>query len=284
MARLPVNSARKTLNIIGAGQVGKSLARLWARHGVFTIGDILNRAPESARGAVAFIGEGRAVESMAEMRQADVWMVTVGDDGIRSCAERLAVSGKLSQGTIVFHCSGALPSDELKAAQSTGAVIASIHPVRSFASPEQAAHDFSGTWCGVEGDSAALDTLTPVFEAIGARIVAIDPSAKAVYHSAAVFACNYLVTLLDTAVKAYGAAGVPQEVALQLMEPLVRGTVDNVFKTSPAAALTGPIARGDLATARKQSTAVNAWNKDYGALYDEFMKLTIELARRKKEN
>jgi predicted short-subunit dehydrogenase-like oxidoreductase (DUF2520 family) len=272
---------RKTLNIIGGGNVGRSLARLWQQHDVFGIADILNRTPASAQRAANFIGGGNATASIVEMRPADVWLIAVGDDSIRSCCEQLAASNKLQPGAIVFHCSGALPSGELDTARARGAAIASIHPIRSFANPEHVVAAFDGTWCGIEGEPAALGILAPAFESIGARLVTIDAAAKTVYHSAAVFACNYLVTLLDTAVKAYGAAGVPQDAALQMMEPLVRGTIDNVFRSGPAAALTGPIARGDLATAQKQSRAVNAWNDDYGALYDQFMKLTIELARKK---
>jgi predicted short-subunit dehydrogenase-like oxidoreductase (DUF2520 family) len=271
----------RTLNILGAGHVGRSLARLWRERGVFTIGDILNRSPQSTSEAAEFIEAGRVASAMTDMQPADVWMIAVGDDGIRSCCEQLAASGKLVSGTVVFHCSGALPSGELESAKASGAAIASIHPIRSFANPAQVAAGFNGTWCGVEGDAEALALLKPAFEAVGARLVTIDPAAKTVYHAAAVFACNYLVTLLDAAVKAYGAAGVTPDEALQLMEPLVRGTIDNVFRNGPAAALTGPIARGDLATARKQSAAVNAWNENYGTLYDRFMELTIELARHK---
>lgn len=276
-----MSGMRKTLNIIGGGNVGRSLARLWQQHDVFGIADILNRTPASAQRAANFIGGGNATASIVEMRPADVWLIAVGDDSIRSCCEQLAASNKLQPGAVVFHCSGALPSGELDTARARGAAIASIHPIRSFANPEHVVAAFDGTWCGIEGEPAALRILAPAFESIGARLVTIDADAKTVYHSAAVFACNYLVTLLDTAVRAYGAAGVPQDAALQMMEPLVRGTIDNIFLSGPAAALTGPIARGDLATAQKQSRAINAWNDDYGALYDQFMELTIELARKK---
>jgi predicted short-subunit dehydrogenase-like oxidoreductase (DUF2520 family) len=114
-------------------------------------------------------------------------------------------------------------------------------------------------------------------------MVAIDAQFKTIYHSAAVFACNYLVTLLDVAQQAYAKSGIPPEASLKLIEPLVRETVDNVFRLGPAEALTGPIARGDLATAVKQYRAVSAWNKSHGRLYRQLGKLTAALAARRRQ-
>lgn len=110
----------------------------------------------------------------------------------------------------------------------------------------------------------------------------VDPQFKTVYHAAAVFASNYLVTLLDVAQQAYVKAGVAPELALQLLEPLVRGTADNVFKMGTTEALTGPIARGDLATAVRQYRAVRDWNAQAGSLYKLLAKMTADIARRRK--
>jgi predicted short-subunit dehydrogenase-like oxidoreductase (DUF2520 family) len=133
----------------------------------------------------------------------------------------------------------------------------------------------------VEGDPQALATLNESFAAIGARMVPIHADCKVIYHAAAVFASNYLVTLLDVALQAYAKSGVPQDVALRMMEPLVRGTLDNVFNVGTVNALTGPIARGDMATADRQVRAVAEWNKDHGKLYEQFVELTKALAARR---
>ena len=61
----------KRLNIIGCGNVGKTLGRLWHQRGVFEIHDILNRTAESACRAVDFIGAGRGIFTHADMRPAD---------------------------------------------------------------------------------------------------------------------------------------------------------------------------------------------------------------------
>lgn len=272
---------QRTLNIIGGGKVGKVLGRLWAENGTFLLQDVLNRSIESAREATTFMRAGAPQNDYCCLRPADIYLIGTPDDQIEPTCARLSAEGLFHEGCIVFHCSGALPSTVLRTAAEHGALIASAHPIRSFAGPEQVAGSFAGTFCGIEGDNAAIEILDAGFSAIGARTVSIDREFKTVYHAAAVFASNYLVTLLDTAVAAYEKSGIPRDVALQLMEPLVRGTVDNVFRVGTVDALTGPIARGDVATVVRQYRAVKAWDRRRGALYKILGKLTAIIAARK---
>lgn len=271
----------KSISIIGCGKVGKTLGRLWMLNGVLQIQDILNRSVDSAARASAFIGAGRAIASYVVLKPADIYLIAAPDDQIGRCCEELAQTGKLSVNSIVFHCSGALPSSVLQSARQQGAAIASIHPIRSFASLEKVVESFAGTFCGMEGDQRALDMLQQAFIAIGAQLVSIKADAKILYHAAAVFSSNYLVTLLDVAQQTYVAAGIAPDVALKLIEPLMRETADNVFRLGTETALTGPIARGDMATAEKQLRAVAEWDPAYAALYEQFMKLTVDLAARR---
>ena len=269
-----------TLNLVGAGHVGRVLGRLFARHGVFEVQDVLTRSAASAQAAIAFIGAGSAAAALDRMRPAAVWMLAVSDDRIAEVAQQLAANGSL-QDALVFHCSGAKASSELAPLRAAGAFVASVHPVRSFADPVQVAQAFDGTFCGVEGDARALALLVPAFERIGARTVAIDAGAKTVYHAASVFASNYLTTVLDAALRAYQAAGVPEAVARELARPLATETLANVFRLGPETALSGPIARGDTATVARQQAAVDAWDPASGALYRALASATWDLARRK---
>ena len=270
----------RTLNIVGAGHVGRVLGRLFAAAGGFAVQDVLTRSRDSALDSVGFIGAGRAVQAMDRMRAADVWMLAVGDDQIGAVCAQLAGCHDL-KGAIVFHCSGARSSAELAAATQAGALAASVHPIRSFADPAQVAQHFGGTFCGVEGDTAALAVLMPALESIGAQPVAIDAQAKTVYHAASVFASNYLVTVLDAALRAYQAAGVPEPVARALAQPLASESLANVFRLGAAAALSGPIARGDMQTVAHQKAALAAWDGPTGELYAALVAPTQDLARRK---
>jgi predicted short-subunit dehydrogenase-like oxidoreductase (DUF2520 family) len=268
-----------SLNIVGAGHVGRALGRLFAVQSAFDIQDVLTRSEASAREAAAFIGAGRPVPDMAALRPAQVWMLAVGDDQIGPVGSALAQRGLLD-GAVVFHCSGARSSAEL---HDVGAAFkASVHPVRSFADPAAVASSFAGTFCGIEGQPEALAVLGPAFEAIGARLVPIDAAAKTVYHAASVFASNYLVTVLDAALRAYEAAGIAPDVARELARPLASETLANALRMGPEGALSGPIARGDEATVARQQAAVGAWDAPTGALYEALADATRDLARRKR--
>jgi len=269
----------RTLNIIGCGRVGRALARLWAQDGAFTIQDALDRRPEQSQAAVAFIGHGRAVDTVGQMRSAGAWMLTPPDDRIVACCTELAASARLTAGNIVFHCSGALPSRDLAPAAACGAVVASVHPLKSFADPASAAQTFGGTYCAAEGDAAALAVLRPAFERIGGIVSEIDPGFKTIYHAASVIVCNYLTALLETGLRCYEKSGFERETALRMMEPLVRETLDNVFRLGTVQALTGPIARGDHAVVAHQLEALGAWEPRIAAIYRQLGAVALELAR-----
>lgn len=269
-------------NVVGAGHVGQVLARLLIERAGWQLQDVCNRSLASSLRALDFIGSGHAVAHLADLRPAKVTLLAVSDDQIAPCCAQLAKGTSIKQSTsiaqgIVFHCSGALASSELRAASHS--LLASIHPIRSFAERHLALAQFEGTFCGVEGDAAALAQLLPAFSAMGARCVAIDASAKTLYHAAAVFACNYLNPLIDIALRAYQAAGVSPEQALQLAQPLAQQTLDNIFRLGPAKALTGPVARGDWATVARQQAALTAWDPAVGQLYQALAEHTAQLAR-----
>jgi predicted short-subunit dehydrogenase-like oxidoreductase (DUF2520 family) len=86
--------------------------------------------------------------------------------------------------------------------------------------------------------------------ALGARVLEIPEGAKARYHAAAVFASNFPVVLLATAMKLLTSAGVPEDAAHGALGTLLVAAADNASAMGPAKALTGPVARGDVATVR----------------------------------
>jgi predicted short-subunit dehydrogenase-like oxidoreductase (DUF2520 family) len=153
-----------------------------------------------------------------------------------------------------------------------------VHPIKTFTDARLAAQTFPGTYCGAEGDLKALKVLRPAFTKIGARVLDIDPELKPIYHSGGVFACNYLAALIVAALRAHERAGLPRAASLKALEPLVRETVDAIFAKGPERALTGPIARGDVATVKRQLAMVRDWDAELGGLYRSLGLIAVALA------
>ena len=268
----------KTLNIIGAGRVGRSLAHLWRVHGVFEIQDLLTTSVASAKEAVQFIGAGRAVQAMGDMRPADVWMLAVPDGQIAGVATELALQLNVKDAT-VFHCSGALASSVMTALQVQTCQLASAHCILSFSSPSTAVAQFAGTPCALEGDALAMHSLRTAFTAIDAQPFALAAENKVLYHAAAVFATNFLPVLQVVAADLWRITGMPQDMIAPLSASLLRHAVHNITTQGAANALTGPAARGDTAVVALQGQAVADWQADAGQAYQALSTLAAQIAR-----
>lgn len=268
-----------TLNLIGAGRVGKTLGRLWHAQGALRIQDVLTTSAASAQQAVDFIGAGRPVADMRKMRPADLWLLAVPDSRIADTANALA---RLDlPAACAFHASGALSAAELAPLQEAGWHTASAHCILSFATPDAAVQQFKGTPCGIEGATLACEQITTHFTTIGAQCFALAADKKMLYHAAAVFGTNFLPVLQSLAEALWQHSGVPPEHLPHLRQTLLRNAVDNVLALGPAGALTGPAARGDDALVQRQGETVSAWNPSAGQAYAALSTLARQLAQGK---
>ena len=268
----------KSLNIIGCGRVGRTLARLWHDQGSYRIQDVLTRSAASAADAIGFIGAGRAVTQLCDMRAADVWMLAVPDRLIAQTAADLANAAPAPAPGLVFHCSGAQNASSLQPLADAGWRTASAHCILSFADIGVAVRQFAGTACALEGDTFACETLRVAFDAIGAQTFGVASEDKVLYHAAAVFATNFLPVIQSVAEAAWTRTGVPAHLLPHLRATLLRNAVDNITRLGPAGALTGPAARGDVAAIERQAAVVNAWDTPSGDAYQALSALALRLA------
>ena len=269
-----------TFNVIGCGRVGQTLAALLHQQGQVEVQDLYSRSFRSAKQAAQFVGAGQPVADLADMRAADVWLLSVPDAQVAAAAQSLAEAlGTKLAGAIVFHSSGFLSAAVLQSLQALGCHVASAHPVLNFASPDTGVHQFAGTPCGLEGDAKALAWLHTALTAIGGRCFEIASADKPLYHAAAVFSSNFTVVLQGIAQDAWRSAGVPPELLRPLTEALLKSTVDNVLAMDPAQALTGPAARGDTALVQAQGEVVKRWSAPAGEVYKTLSALAGQLKK-----
>lgn len=264
-----------TINIIGAGNLGKTIGYLLANSDKVKIGYICNKSKESSTNAIKFIGSGNLCEKISELPHADITLIATPDDSIEMVCKELSKNNNLLAGDLIFHCSGSLTSDALISSKEKGCITASIHPMRSFAVPELSIEQYKGTYCALEGDNKAIETLQLIFEAIGSTTYLIDKNKKTLYHASGVFASNYLVTLSQLALNCLQEAGVENDIAMQVITNIMKGTVSNLEKTlSPKKSLTGPLQRGDIKTVKKHIEELPSQEKD---LYQRLALSTLAL-------
>lgn len=266
-----------TLSFIGCGKLGRTLGHLFQRHAVFTIRQVLTRSPASAAAAVHFIGAGQPIADAAALQPADVFVLAVPDQHLAAAAQWLSDADVLDERTTVFHCSGALSSTLLTACAAQGAHMASIHPLLSFADPQRLIEAFA-CQCAIEGDAEAVSMLSLAFSQIGAQVIPIPTEAKLRYHSAAVMASNYLVTLAEQMLQSIESAGLTRDQGRALMLPLMHQTLDNLAVLEPKDALTGPVARGDWALVNMQQRSLAEASPALGDFYATLANATAVLA------
>jgi predicted short-subunit dehydrogenase-like oxidoreductase (DUF2520 family) len=265
--------------VIGAGKVGTSLAYLLHHAGWEFLG-AASRTFASARRACKFVGDGIPADDSTELVHAsDITFITTPDDAIEGVCRDLAQQDAIRAGTVLAHCSGALTSEVLSRARDCGAHVGSLHPLQTFPTVERAVDLLPGSWCCIEGDRGAVERLEEAAQKMKIRVMRVDTEKKALYHAAAVVACNYLVTLEESALCLAESAGLERDPALQALMPLIQATVANLEETGPADALTGPIARGDLETVRRHIESMRQHIPELLPLYRVLADRTIDLAR-----
>lgn len=210
---------------------------------------------------------------------ADLVLLTVSDDAIESLCQTLARDNAFRPNAIVAHCSGALTSKILSpASQLCNARIASFHPLQTFPSPQATVKKFAGTYCFIEGDDDAVTTLTEFASDLGGIGQKIDAAGKTLYHAAAVMACNYFTTLVDSACELFAHIGIDGKTAVNALSPILQATLDNNVRLGPAEALTGPILRGDVGTVEKHLQDLAKLSPEILELYRVAGLKTVQLA------
>lgn len=282
----PVRAPRQDLAvaIIGAGRLGGAFGRLLVAAG-YRIVAVTARTRRSASAAARFVGAGVPMTDVARAAAgAAIVLITTPDRAIRAVCERIARGGGLRPGVLVFHASGAQTRDLLDAAREAGALRAVIHPLQSVPSREQGVVNLPGSYFRIEADPGARRRVSALVRAFGGAVLALprwrpDPQSAALYHAGAVAASNYLVALIDYAVRHFQALGADRQEALRAVLPLVRGTLANIERLGIPGALTGPIVRGDAATVAGHVAALRERAPDLLELYRALALRTIPLAR-----
>jgi len=241
------------LAVIGPGRAGRSIA---------TAAELVGVPAELA-------GRDQALEAC---RRAQVALLCVPDAAIADACATIAPA--VPPLRFAGHLSGATTLDALAPARDRGAGTFSLHPLQTI---PDGGTDLTGAPCAVSGSSAAAFRFAERLAGrLGMRPFPVPEERRAAYHAAGAIASNLLVALEESAADLLDRIGI--EDARELLTPLVLRTAANWAERGPEA-LTGPIARGDVATVERHLAALRDTAPELLPLYEALADRARELAR-----
>jgi predicted short-subunit dehydrogenase-like oxidoreductase (DUF2520 family) len=230
------------LGIIGGGRVAWAFASSWRRAAAPLSGIALragskSRVPELASAPLMSIGQ--------LLGSSEVVLAAVSDSALPLLANELRSIARIP----LFHTSGALPAAILGCPGGF-----SLHPLRSLP-PAGTEVSLESTLLVFEGDESSRAVAEEIASTLGARIASIEAGEKLRYHAAAVFASNYIATLLETALTLIEHAGVEGVTKADLAD-LAESSIANWRAHDGNARFTGPIVRGDAGLVESELAAL----------------------------
>ena len=285
-------TTRINLCVIGAGRVGTTVSYTLAEKELpnIKLKAISSRSMESLNRAKKILGSKAAGviftrENSKAVSLANCILICTPDDVINSvCSDIFKDKSKDFKNYYAIHFSGSKSLEVLNSARAAGAEIASIHPLKSFASIEEAIKSLPGTIFGVTYSSTESKKMAEfLVKSLGGEIIEVENNKKPLYHAAACVASNYLVTLINYAVLIHKKMGIKPEDSLKGLMGLVEDTVSNIKKMGTEKSLTGPIARGDVGTIKEHVKSFNEFfSKEDSALYRMMGIETSKIAHQNK--
>jgi len=244
------------VGFIGAGSVGNALALALSATG-HRVAAVASRSFASARELAArILGCQAFVRPQQVADVSGLVFITTPDEAIEAVASGVMWHSRQA----VVHTSGALGLEVLEIPCRAGAQVGSFHPLQTFLPVEDAKEAlalFQGITCAIQAAGHLEETLEGITRALGAHPIRIREADRPLYHASAVMACGYLLALVEAACDLWQEMGFEREDALAALLPLSRSTLQNARRRGLAQAVTGPIVRGDVATARRHLEALD---------------------------
>jgi predicted short-subunit dehydrogenase-like oxidoreductase (DUF2520 family) len=229
--------------VVGPGRAGTSFARALTAVG-WQVEPLLGRG--------APLGDAA--------RDVDVVLIATPD----SVVAEVAAAIEPVDTTVVLHLSGSLGTRPVSAHHLHGV----LHPLVALPDGERGAERLVGSWFGVAADGHPL--AEQIAYDLQGHVVHVDEHEWIRYHAAAVIAANHLVALLGQAERVAASVGLP----LAAFMGLASGSLRDVADLGPAAALTGPVSRGDLSTVQRHLDALPPEERDaYLAMAEQAARL-----------
>ncbi len=255
------------LLIVGPGRAGGSIA-LAAVDAGHEVAAVISRSGATDYGPLLADG--------LPFPDADLLLIAVSDEAIVEVAD--SISDRVASVGVAAHLSGFVPIGALAPLADRGLHVGGFHPLQTLPDPVSGAGALAGSFVGIDGDEPSVELLTRFGLSLGMEPFRLDDSMRPAYHAAAASAANFVITSLAVAGDLFADAGIDPRVA----RPLVERAVANYFERG-AAALTGPIARGDTLTVQGHLEVASQVSEEVGRQFRLMAEATAIRAGRSDE-
>jgi predicted short-subunit dehydrogenase-like oxidoreductase (DUF2520 family) len=261
--------------VVGPGRVGTLLAHALTAAGmpVVRVAGGSEASRERLRAQLAGV---RDVPLEEVAQGVDLVVIATPDAAIADVVDRLVRADALGETHGVVHLAGVHGLEPLRLAGLAGARIAALHPATTVprgATDPALLHGVTWGVTTVDGDRAWAHGIV---EALGGDPLDVAEDARIRYHAALALASNAVGAAVVIARRVMIAAGVgtPE----RLIAPIAHASVD-AAAVSGAAALTGPVVRGDTATVAAHLAALAGDLPEAAAAYRDLSRVVLAAVR-----
>ncbi|ALJ06565.1 hypothetical protein APS56_16110 [Pseudalgibacter alginicilyticus] len=247
-----------SVTILGAGNVASHLYKVFSKTEQVFVKQWYNRSIGSIS---THKNEVEIIDDLLKIKEADVYILAVSDDAVKTLSASLPLENKL-----VVHTSGSVSLYDIDKKHRRGV----FYPIQTFS--KTAEIDFSNVPICIEAlKSNDYQLLKKLAISIGSPTKKINSDQRRVLHLAAVFVNNFTNQLYRIGHEITESEGAEFDV----LKPLIMETAKKVQDFSPYMAQTGPAKRNDKKTIRKHLKSLESeHHKDIYKLLTESIQRT----------
>lgn len=220
--------------VIGSGNVAQHLIKIFKNSGQINLVQAFSRKAETL---LHLLEKEKITSSLADIKDADIYIIAISDDAITGVSEQLSFKNRL-----VVHTSGSVDMIQLDPKNRKGV----FYPLQTFSKNKEV--DFSTIPICLEAeyekDYLLLENLA---NNISKTVISINSEQRKALHVSAVFVSNFVNHLYTIGDQICNEHKIP----FNILQPLILESADKIVKLSPKAAQTGPAIRKDQKTIEK---------------------------------
>ncbi|RDI14355.1 Rossmann-like and DUF2520 domain-containing protein [Flavobacterium sp. AG291] len=220
--------------VIGSGNVAQHLIKAFKNSGKVELVQAYARNPGKLEHILSLE---YITDSIQDLKEADVYIISVTDDAIDNVSKQLPFSNRL-----VVHTSGSTPLEKSDAKNRRGV----FYPLQTFSKNKDV--DFKEIPLCLEAEHPDdYNALEELAKSISPLTYSISSEQRQALHVAAVFVNNFTNHLYVLGSRVCDENNIP----FDILKPLIHETADKIKTVSPINAQTGPAKRNDKTTIQR---------------------------------